>query len=88
MENCKDVVSGEGVSERAGFVYLGLVTIIKGVVCDSGESLLIFELSSQTNTPLPSELLQTLVGNSQHLFVLCMRMSCDILYQSVQWKRS
>ncbi len=26
---------------------------IKAAVCDSGESLLIFELNSQTNTPLP-----------------------------------
>ncbi len=36
-----------------------------GVVYDSGESLLIFELNSQTNTPLPSVLLQTCVSNAQ-----------------------
>ncbi len=29
-----------------------LSSVFKGAVCDSGESLLIFELSSQTNTPL------------------------------------
>ncbi len=32
---------------------------VKGVVYDTGESLLIFELISQTYTPLPSVLLQT-----------------------------
>ncbi len=32
---------------------------LKGVVYDSGESLLIFELNSQTSTPLSSVLLQT-----------------------------
>ncbi len=40
--------------------------VFKGVVYDSGESLLIFELNSQTNTPLPSVLLQTCVNNEQH----------------------
>ncbi len=39
---------------------------IKGVVYDSGETLLIFELKSQTNTPLPSVLLQTRASNAQH----------------------
>ncbi len=38
----------------------------KGEVYDSGESLLIFELNSQTNTPLPSVLLQTRTSNAQH----------------------
>ncbi len=52
-----------------------------GVVYDSGESLLIFELSSQTNTPLPSALLQTRMSNSQHQFVLCTSTSCDILHE-------
>ncbi len=32
---------------------------LKGAVCDTEESLLIFELNSQTNAPLPSALLQT-----------------------------
>ncbi len=39
---------------------------LKGVVYDSGESLFIFELNSQTNTALPSVLLQTNTSNSQH----------------------
>ncbi len=46
---------------------------IKGVVYDSGESLLILELNSQTNTSLPSVLLQTPV--------LCTSISCGILYK-------
>ncbi len=37
-----------------GYIY----SCIKGAVCDPGESLLTFELNSQTNKPLPSELLQ------------------------------
>ncbi len=43
-----------------------LVLLLKGVVYDSGESLLIVELNSQTNTLLPSVLLQTRTGNAQH----------------------
>ncbi len=43
-----------------------LACIIKGVVYDSGESLLVFALNSQTNTPLPSVLLQTHANNAQH----------------------
>ncbi len=39
---------------------------VKGVIYDSGESLLIFELNSQTNTPLPSVLLQARARNAQH----------------------
>ncbi len=31
---------------------------MKGVVCSPGDSLLISELNTQTNTPLPSVLLQ------------------------------
>ncbi len=38
----------------------------KGVVNDTEESLLIFELNSQTNIPLPSVLLQTHASNAQH----------------------
>ncbi len=45
-------------------VKLGL--LLKGVVYNSAESLLIFELSSQTNTPLSSVLLQTPASNAQH----------------------
>ncbi len=44
----------------------GVVVRLKGVVYDSGENLLIFELNSQTNTLLPSVLLQTRASNSQH----------------------
>ncbi len=40
--------------------------VLKGVVYDSGESMLIFELNSQTNTPLPSVLLQTRASNAQN----------------------
>ncbi len=54
---------------------------VKGVVYDSGESLLIFELNSQTNIPLSSVLFQTCASNSQHEFVLCTSLSCDILYE-------
>ncbi len=36
------------------FVWWGMKTSLKGVVCDSGENLLIFELNRQTNTPLHS----------------------------------
>ncbi len=55
---------------------------IKGVVYDSGESMLIFELNSHTNTPLPSVLLQTRTSTAQHYFVLRTSTSCDKLYRS------
>ncbi len=42
------------------------ISYIKGVVYDTGESLLIFELNSQTNRPLSSVLLQTRTSNAQH----------------------
>ncbi len=38
----------------------------KGVVYDSGESLLIFEIKSQTDTPLPSVLFQPRTSDAQH----------------------
>ncbi len=39
---------------------------LKGVVYDTGESLVIFELNSRTNTSLSSVLLQTCASNTQH----------------------
>ncbi len=47
-------------------MFYQMVNYFKGVVYNSGESLLIFEVNSQTNTPLPSVRLQTCASNSQH----------------------
>ncbi len=53
------------------YVHGAKVGDVKGVVCNPGKSLLVFELNSQTNTPLPSVLLQKSraeaeVRNPQH----------------------
>ncbi len=62
-----------------------LIQVVKGVIYDSGESLLMFDLNSQTNTPLPSALLHTRTCNAQHLFILCTTTNCDI--PNILWKR-
>ncbi len=58
MKNFEEVLLSE-IHKGKCIIFNSVSSGIKGVVYDSGESLLTFELNSQTNTPLPSVLLQT-----------------------------
>ncbi len=66
-----------------GFVLQGDGTTarFKSVVYDSGGSMLIFELNSQTNTPHPSVLLQICMSNAQ------ISLSCTEFLVETRLKR-